>query len=75
LMRGAKTLSGLAVEVFIEEERIPPDPVLLEAELASSSAIATLVVPLDVVVYNREPIFALNNRCPHMASRSIAECR
>ena len=34
LMRGAKTLSSLAVEVFIEEERIPPDRVLLEAELA-----------------------------------------
>jgi hypothetical protein len=54
-MRGAKTLSGLAVEVFIEEERIPPDPVLLEAELASSSAIATLVVPLDVVVSTASP--------------------
>ena len=55
-MRGAKTLSSLAVEVFIEEERIPPDRVLLEAELASSSAIATLVVPSDVVVYDRGPI-------------------
>ena len=47
-MRGAKTLSSLAVEVFIEEERIPPDRVLLEAGWRSSSAIATLLVPLDV---------------------------
>jgi hypothetical protein len=33
-MRGAKTLSSLAVEVFLEEERIPPDRILLEAGLA-----------------------------------------
>jgi hypothetical protein len=32
-MRGAKTLSSLAVEAFLEE-RIPPDRVLLEAGLA-----------------------------------------
>ena len=31
LMRGSETLSGLAVEVFIEEERISPCRIVLEA--------------------------------------------
>jgi hypothetical protein len=31
LMRGAKTLSGLAVEVLVEEERVAPRRVILEA--------------------------------------------
>ena len=31
LVRGAKTLPGLAVEVLIEEQRIPPRRVVLEA--------------------------------------------
>ena len=35
LMRGAETLSGLAVEVFIEEERFPPLGVSLETRVGA----------------------------------------
>jgi hypothetical protein len=48
----ANMWSSLAVEVFIKEERIPPDPSFWKRNWRSSSAIATLVVPLDVVVYD-----------------------
>ncbi|HSV00316.1 MAG TPA: hypothetical protein VLI91_09440, partial [Roseiarcus sp.] len=35
LMRGAETRAGLAVKVFVKEDRISPRRILLEAEICS----------------------------------------